>query len=113
MLSPAFEEITGEQFQDKIVLAKEDALVKVTTSWSGACHIIAPLLVELASTYQSKIKFYVMDHDKDTALSNLYGVTIFPTILFFKSGTLVDRLSGVVSKAMINSRIRMIVKELP
>ena len=105
----AFEEIQAEEFQDKITLPKADALVKVTTSWNGTGHIIRPILDELACQYHEYIKFYVLDHDKDDALTATYQVTTLPTILLFKKGTLVDKIVGMVNKTDMTLKIKSIL----
>lgn len=103
------EAITSEQFVDLIILNKIDALVKVGSSWNGASQMVCQTLEGLASAYAEKVKFFTLDFESASGLSATYRVETVPTILFFKKGTLVDKLTGLTHRTMISHKIHQLI----
>ena len=80
-------------------------LVHFKTEWNGACQILAPVYDDLANSYKDIAKFFTIDANKNKTVVHQYGVTKIPTILFFKEGEVIDRVSGLASKSIIISKI--------
>lgn len=109
MESSYIQEISTEQFLDKIVVPQADALVKVSTTWNGAGQMLRLTLFELSQKYSGKLSFFYINQDLNTEIINLYRVDTVPTILFFKKGTLVDKLPGLNQRNTIEEKINQIV----
>jgi thioredoxin 1 len=105
----AFEKITSDQFVDRIVLKQVDALLKISTAWSGASQILCRTFHELSSQYSGKVDFFSMEYDAESPVSLTYRIDSVPTILFFKKGTLVDKLSGLNHQSIISEKINNII----
>ena len=101
--------INDEEFNDRIILNKTDALVKFSPHWNAAGHILSNLLNGLSKQYNSKIRFYSLDIKPDSSLCSTYRIGGTPTILFFKKGKLVDRLSGLVQKEIISEKLDQLI----
>ncbi len=104
------ETIDTEQFVNRIVLNKADALVKISSAWSGAGQMLCHTLQDLALRYADKVDFFSIDYDANAVLSATYRVEAVPTILFFKRGTLVDKLSGLTHRAIISHKINQLIE---
>ena len=100
-----FEKITSEQFVDRIVVSEADALVKISSAWSGADQMLSHTLQELAAKYSGKLNFFSIDRELDAALCLIYRVDTVPTLLFFKKGALVDKLSGLTNRNVIANKM--------
>ena len=109
MQSKTIETINSEQFIDRIILRKADALVKVSSPWNGASQMLCQTLQGLASTYAGKVNFFALDSESESSLGTTYRVDVIPTILFFKKGTLVDRLSGLTHRTTISHKILQLI----
>jgi len=70
---------TGEEWRFK---GSEPAIIDFYADWCGPCKAIAPVLEELSETYQGKLTVYKIDTDKETELSQLFGIQSIPTLLF-------------------------------
>lgn len=85
--------------QDKLVV------VDFWAEWCGPCRSIAPYVEELAAEYEGKALIGKYNVDDDNALSSEMGIRNIPTLLFFKSGKLVDKQVGASSKADLKAKI--------
>lgn len=92
-------------FKKEVVDSTGLALVHFTTEWNGACQIISPVYEELARSYTGQVGFYTVDVEKETGIDTEYGVMELPTILFFKSGRVIDHITGLIPKNLIIAKI--------
>lgn len=97
--------ISKNEFQKEVVENMNLSLVQFKIEWSGACQIISPIYEELAKYYTGQANFFTVDVEKESGLDNEYGVMELPTILFFKSGKVVDHITGLTPKNVMISKI--------
>jgi thioredoxin 1 len=75
------------------------------TEWNGACQIVSMIYEELIKSYNTQAVFFSIDHEKEPALGQEFGVREVPTILFFKSGQLIDHAVGLTAKNELVAKI--------
>jgi thioredoxin 1 len=80
-------------------------VVDCWAGWCAPCHMIAPVIEELAKDYKGKMVFGKVDADADPAVLQEFGIMSIPTLLVFKNGKKVDQLIGAMPKAMLESRL--------
>jgi len=73
--------------------------------WCAPCHIIAPIIEELARDYAGKVTFGKLNVDENRKVSMQYQIMGIPTLLVFKGGELVDRIVGVIPRQMLEPKI--------
>ena len=73
-------------------------MVDFWAEWCGPCKMIAPLLDELATEYDGKVKIGKVNADDQQELAGQYGVNALPTLLFFKGGQVVNQMRGARGK---------------
>jgi thioredoxin 1 len=78
--------------------------------WCGPCHMIAPVIEELARDYSGKIVFGKLNTEENRISTNRYNIMSIPTLLVFKNGKLADQLVGAMPREMLEP---MITKHLP
>ncbi len=104
-----FLQLTDDSFQKEVLASSQAVMVEFGAPWCGPCHIIASSLNELASVYKNEVKFCRLDTDLNPQTKEYYGIYYLPTILFFKSGELVDQLIGTKSKSDIEQKLINII----
>jgi len=97
--------ISRIEFKREVLGNTNLSLVQFKLEWNGACQIISPIYEELASSYKGQVNFFTVDVEKETGLDNEYGVMELPTILFFKSGRVIDHVTGLTPKNILISKI--------
>lgn len=98
MASPLIVTLTQENFEAEVLKSAKPVLVDFWAEWCGPCKMIAPLLDELASEYDGKVKFGKINTDDQQQLASKYGVSSIPTLLFFKNGQVVNQMVGARGK---------------
>ncbi len=90
-------ELNEKNFQSEL----EDGsplLVDFWAEWCGPCRMVAPVLDELASQYDGKVRIGKLNVDQNQQLSMQFGVQSIPTFLLFKDGEVMDRMMGAMPK---------------
>jgi thioredoxin 1 len=96
-------QVNDSNFEDEIVKSTLPAMVDLWAPWCGPCHMVSPLVEELAQEYDGRFKVAKMNIDENPMTPNRYGIRAIPTILLFKDGELADTIVGAVGKAHIES----------
>lgn len=74
--------------------------------WCGPCRSVAPIIEELAATYEDRAIIGKYNVDEGDELSVEYGIRNIPTLLFFdKSGNMVDKHVGTITHDLLTSKI--------
>ena len=97
--------VTDETFKAKVVQAAVPVLTDFWANWCAPCHIIAPVLEELAVEYADQLKVAKLDVGSNPRTATQFGVMNIPTLILFKNGQAVERLVGAMSKRKLLARI--------
>ena len=73
-------------------------LVDFWATWCKPCLNLAPTIAELAKEYDGKVKVVNVDIDAEADLASRFGIMGVPSVLLFKGGREVNRLTGQLPK---------------
>jgi len=93
---------TGEEWKFK---GTEPAVIDFYADWCGPCKAIAPVLEELSEAYNGKLTIYKIDTDKESELSQLFGIQSIPTLLFIPMEGSPMMQRGALSKNVLQNII--------
>jgi len=95
--------LTEKSFDEVLVATEGLVMVDFWAEWCGPCRAIAPVLDELAAASEGRVTLMKVNVDENHGLAARYGIQSIPMILFFKEGSVVDRVLGAVPKAVLQS----------
>lgn len=97
-------EISSENIDELVALDKL-LVIDFGAEWCGPCKIVAPIVDALSTEYAETVNIGKCDVEENDDIATKYAIRNIPTILFVKSGKVVDRLVGSVTKDTIKTKI--------
>lgn len=73
--------------------------------WCGPCRMVSPVVEELASDYEGKVKFVKVNVDEASDLASKYNVFSIPTLILLNKGEIVSQQVGAASKESYKNMI--------
>lgn len=105
MASDAIFEVNDANFDQEVLKSDQPVMVDFWAAWCGPCLALAPLVHEIAKSYQGKVRVAKMDVDKNMATPQRYGVRGIPTLLIFRGGQVREQIVGYVPKETIQKAL--------
>jgi len=97
--------IDDADFETKVLEAEKPVLVDFWAEWCGPCHMIAPSVKQIAEDYGDSLLVAKMDIDTNPITPGRYGIFSIPTLMLFKGGDAVARITGAMPKDRIVAQI--------
>ncbi|TWB63689.1 thioredoxin family protein [Nitrospirillum viridazoti] len=88
-------QINGEDFEEKVMAAKGPILLDLWADWCAPCHALMPTVERLAKAYGTALTVAQMDMDANKPFWDRLAVRGIPTLLLFRDGGEVARITGV------------------
>jgi thioredoxin 1 len=98
MADPNVLHFDDDSFEAEVLNAQTPVLVDFWAEWCGPCHMLTPILEELASQYAGKIKVGKVDVDSARETAAQFGIQNIPTVILFDGGRPVETFVGVRRK---------------
>ncbi len=96
-------------FEKEVLQSAEPVLVDFTAVWCGPCKMLDPIVKQLADEWHGKMKVVKLDIDDNPDLTQQYGVMGVPTLMLFKGGKPVERVTGYQPKDKLVRKFQQIV----
>lgn len=84
------------KFLDLIASHDKPVLADFWAEWCGPCRMMGPILKEFAGKHGDAVTVVKVNTDDQPALSSRYGISSIPTMIVFKGGKEVHRISGAM-----------------
>lgn len=111
--------LTTEMFKNKVMdyeknsqwtfLGKRPAIVDFYATWCGPCKAIAPVLESLARCYQGQLDVYKVDIDKEPELTQVFGISSIPALLFIPVDGLPTLQVGAMQKVEMDKIVKSVL----
>jgi thioredoxin 1 len=93
---------TSDSAFDADVLQNSKAvLLDFWAEWCGPCKMIAPLLDEVADTYEDKLNVVKLNVDENPNTAQKFGIRSIPTLILFKDGAVQAQVMGAMPKSQL------------
>ncbi len=98
--------VTDATFGQEVEQHRGLVVVDFWATWCGPCHMVAPIMEQLAGEYTGRMKVVKVDVDANQQTTMRFNVRSIPSILFFKDGRHVDPLVGAYPKGAFDEKIK-------
>lgn len=97
--------VTDASFEEDVLKSDKPVLIDFWADWCGPCRAIAPHVDAIAEEFNQVLKVGKVDTDENPVIPGRYQIRGIPTLLLFKGGTVVARVSGAQPKDRIVAQI--------
>ena len=101
--------VNDQNFQQEVLQSDRPVMIDFSASWCGPCKLLAPVVEELAETYDGKLKVAKIDVEEAQQTALKYGVLSVPTLLFLKGGEVTEQIVGNVARQKIEEHIARVL----
>ncbi|MBC7287374.1 MAG: thioredoxin [Armatimonadetes bacterium] len=102
-MANAVKETTAEQFETMVSTSVQPVLVDFWAPWCLPCHMMAPVLEQVADKFRGKVEVLKVNVDEAPEIADRYGIRGIPTLILFSGGTEVGRQIGFMAPAQLEA----------
>ena len=99
-------QVSDQDFQTQVLAEDLPVLVDFWAEWCTPCHMVAPVVEEIASEQAGRLKVAKLNIDDNPVTPRQFGVMSIPTLIVFKNGEEKARVVGARGKDAILREIK-------
>src|SRR3990170_8429978 len=93
--------VTDSDFDTAVLGSDTPVLVDFWAEWCVPCHMVSPVVEEIGKDKGEGLKVAKLNIDENPQVTRTYGVMSIPSLILFKAGKEVARLTGARPKDAI------------
>ena len=97
--------LSDDNFEEEVLKSDTPVLVDYWAEWCGPCKMMTPILDDIVTEYQNKIKVTKLNIDDNPDTPPKYGIRGIPTLMLFKDGNVEATKVGAISKSQLTAFI--------
>ncbi len=101
--------VEAASWEDEVNKAEGLIMVDFWAVWCGPCQMVAPIVEELATEYDGRLKVLKLNTDENQEIATKCQVMSIPSLIFFKDGQQIDKLVGAQSKQKFKETIERLL----
>ncbi len=101
--------LTNDNYNQHLEKNDIPVVVDFWAPWCGPCQSMAPNFEAAAKNFAGKVRFAKLNTEEEQAIAAEKGIRSIPTIILYKGGKEIDRISGALDATnltqWLNSKI--------
>jgi thioredoxin 1 len=89
---------TDASFKAEVLDSQVLTLVDFWAPWCGPCKALSPILEEIATEFQGKVKVVKVNTDDNLDVATKFSIRSIPTVIFFRDGQAQQTIVGALPK---------------
>jgi thioredoxin 2 len=102
-------ELDDSNFDEVIVNSDIPVIVDFWAPWCGPCQMMAPNFAQSATRFPLKALYVKVNTENAPQLSARFGIRSIPTLMVFKNGQEVHRVSGALDEASLSQMVSQFI----
>ena len=103
------QEINAANFDAEVVKSNIPVLVDFWAPWCGPCRMVAPVVEAISKEFGAKLKVVKLNTDDSPQIAAQYQIMGIPTLMFFKGGKMVDRITGYLDQKALSQKVNEVL----
>jgi thioredoxin 1 len=104
-------EVTDDTFGDLVLSASagKPVLVDFWAQWCPPCHMLSPVLAEIAAELREELTVAKVNVDENQVIAQRYGILAMPTLSVFRDGAVISQVVGARPKRRLLAELSAIL----
>jgi thioredoxin 2 len=102
-------ELNETNFDHVVVNSELPVIVDFWAPWCGPCKMMAPVFNEVSQKYPLKVMFVKVNTEEQQSLGAKYSIRSIPTLIVYKNGKEVKRVSGALDPLSLSNLVNEFV----
>jgi thioredoxin 1 len=104
-------EVTDGTFGELVLSASAGVpvLVDFWAEWCPPCHMLAPVLEEIAAELSGRLVIAKLNVDENPVTAGRYGILAMPTLSVFRDGKVISQVVGARPKRRLLAELNAVL----
>jgi len=96
-------ELTETRFANYVGKSELPVIVDFWAAWCGPCKMMAPVFTATAAEFVTQVLFAKVDTEAEPSLAQQFGIRSIPTLVLFRGGREIKRVSGAMNGSQLRA----------